>query len=543
MQKLQNQIANFAILVLGMLLCGMVSLLLGKELSWDLAYYHYYNAFAYLNPRAQLDYWDNIYIHQYINPAIDLLTYFLIQSISPVWSAFILGAIHGINICLIYLVSKSLIQNHYSKSIAVFLAFISINGPNALPEIGSFQNDSFISLFIFGHILLTFYAIRTTAFQTKLIWILFAGVLLGMGAGLKLTAGLFIPASLFALLILRLGWQTTTLLLGSLLLGIASGMLLTSGHWMYQMWTAHGNPVFPFFNNIFQSPDFSPIHWRDHRFLPRSISEHILFPFLFSWDGRSADVPFRDFRFSFIYILTLLSCIKLIKYSFFSKSQTQEREVKQNASIIHLKWWFFSFYLFSYVLWQAYFSIARYIIALEMLAPLVIYLLTINLFTKFIWRVSVLSIIFVTLNFFMQPVSTPRMQEFGITYFNVQLPKSINEVDNALVLIAHPVPVINANPRPQSYLIPFFPHTWQFIGVPFIGNKFIYNSNVMTYIQHKIKPHSPVYLLTTNFNLSAFLKVLPQFGLEKANTCEKVNSDRLSYTGENAWLCPLRVKN
>ena len=39
-----------------------------------------------------------------------------------------------------------------------------------------------------------------------------------------------------------------------MLIGFFSGFVLINGYWYYKIWTTFGNPVFPYFNNIFKSP-------------------------------------------------------------------------------------------------------------------------------------------------------------------------------------------------------------------------------------------------------------------------------------------------
>jgi hypothetical protein len=56
--------------------------------------------------------------------------------------------------------------------------------------------------------------------------------------------------------------------LAALAAGGLVGYLLTGGWWAWRMWTAFGNPVFPLFNDLFQSP-FAPLaSLHDPNFLP-----------------------------------------------------------------------------------------------------------------------------------------------------------------------------------------------------------------------------------------------------------------------------------
>jgi hypothetical protein len=116
------------ILILSMLLSGILSIYFGKELCWDLANYHFYNPFALLHARSTVDYWPNSNVHQYINPTIDLLSYFLIQNFTPRMSEFILGAIHGINLWLLFLIANRFLQGPYRTPLALLIALLGLYG-------------------------------------------------------------------------------------------------------------------------------------------------------------------------------------------------------------------------------------------------------------------------------------------------------------------------------------------------------------------------------------------------------------------------------
>src|SRR4051812_38905663 len=93
---------SFVVLCAGMVVCGLLAVTFGKELTWDVVSYHYYNAFAFLHHRWGHDYWPSNYIQMFINPLMDVLGYFLINHFIPVTAVFLLGAIHGINVWLMY---------------------------------------------------------------------------------------------------------------------------------------------------------------------------------------------------------------------------------------------------------------------------------------------------------------------------------------------------------------------------------------------------------------------------------------------------------
>lgn len=532
--KYCNHALLFSFAILG---SGLLSVYFGKELSWDIANYHYYAPYAFIYGRQNMDFWPSSYIHQYINPTIDFLSYFLITYFKSNTAEFILGAIHGINICLLFCIAKWCIHEKFGNLIAGFLAFIGIYGPTVYPGMGSFSNDNLITIFILSFILLQMITLDNYQATKKLSYknMVYSGILLGLGFGLKLTAGIFIFGGFCATILLPIPLRDRCKLI--IIWGTASifGMFCSAGYWMHLMWVQHHNPFFPFFNNIFQSPDFFTQSWRDTRFLPHNVLETLFYPFYFAWDGRIADNVFRDFRFPIIYSLFLLTGLNWLWKKI---SHTSFTPIK----LSHL--WFFTFFIFSYAIWQYYFSIARYIAALEMLSPLVIFLLVTQLTDKTSVRYAILFTLFYFLIFTMQPISMIRAPWYQSAYFNIQLPDSISKTPRATVLMAYPIYAMTRDPRPQHYFIPFLPSQWHFIGVPFANDK--YKGD--TIVNHKIqlslqKEKGKIYLLTSDTYMPIFYHFAKQFGLKHDGKCEPIYSDRQKVSNEGVLLCPVTLNS
>ena len=229
------------VIILGfsLLFCGYLSVYFGKELCWDLANYHYYNPYIFLHQRWSVDFWPTSYIHMYLTPSMDFLTYFLINSFSPKKSEFILGAIHGINFWLLFQIIYYSIErgksNFYQLGLSFLLTVLGLLGPTVLSGMGSFQNDNIVSIFILGFVLLQIIAFDVYAKGHKLSKriILFGGILLGVGIGLKFTAGLFFIGSGVAFLLLPIPLLDRIKWIFLVSLAVILGVLLSSGYWMW----------------------------------------------------------------------------------------------------------------------------------------------------------------------------------------------------------------------------------------------------------------------------------------------------------------------
>lgn len=521
---------NTIILCLSMLIGGFISVYFGKELNWDLANYHYYNPYYFLHQRWNIDYWPYANIHVHYTPTLDFLTYFLINHLSPKATTFIMGALHGINFWLLFCIARLCLKT-FTKTqpltlSALVISLLGVYGPTALPGIGSFQHDNLVSLFVLGFIFLQLTCLVRYA-ETKQ-WsyglLLSASVLLGIGVGCKLTAGLFVGANGVAFLLLPLPWRSRIKLMAVFASGVALGMLLSSGYWMLFLWQTYHNPFFPLWNGIFGSSDFPLYNWRDTRFLPKGWLQHWFFPFYFSLDGRTSDASFRDFRFATVYIMVVVSALFAIK------TKIQEK-VWPPLSLALL--WLLMFFIFSYVLWQCYFSIMRYIVVLEMLAPLIIYLLLYVCLRDALVRLALVAFIFWFIASTMIPAAMIRARWYDTDYFNVTLPSYVKEHPKATVLVAFPAYALHINPRPQSYLIPFFPAGWRFMGIPFPQDNYTIPPAIYALVKHE----KSLYLLASPAYMPKMVNTARKLGFPYQGTCSFITSDRQRMTNEAMLLC------
>jgi hypothetical protein len=133
---------------------------------------------------------------------------------------------------------------------------------------------------------------------------------------------------------------------------------------MLHMWHLTGNPLFPYFNDYWKSPLALPSPYRDLRFLPFHFWRRLFFPILFSIDWHVADdLGFQDIRVCVAYLAVIAAglCWALRRLS-------RAPLTLPAPTLVVIAWAALSYYA-----WLRFFGIYRYIIALEMLAPLVIF--------------------------------------------------------------------------------------------------------------------------------------------------------------------------
>ena len=181
--------------------------------------------------------------------------------------------------------------------------------------------------------------------------------------GLKLPEMPFCVGFAAALVVLggSLRHLTTRLIAGGI--GGALGFALFSAWWMLHIKALTGNPLFPYFNDYWHSPLVLAASYRDLRFVPTHFWRELFFPVLFSVDWHVADdLGFQDIRVLVAY-LTVIPAILI------GLARRQTRDPLVDAGVAMP---LFAFAALSYFAWLKMFSIYRYIILLEMLAPLLI---------------------------------------------------------------------------------------------------------------------------------------------------------------------------
>lgn len=527
MQKSRQLWLTCSIFVFGMFACGLLSICLGKELQWDLAAYHFYNPYAFLHQRDQIDYWPPSAIQMFLSPTIDLLGYFLIKHFTPITTEFFLGALHGINVGLLFCIARNLLANYVKNTVPLtatcfFVAFLGMYAPTVLPSIGGFFNDNVVSIFVLVFVWMLLHYL-SNSLQPKPIILAF--LVLGIAMGLKLTAAIYAIGALLALMVIvkKTGDERANFhWLIFAIFGLTLGLVLANGYWMWHLWQQYRNPFFPFYNKIFHSPFFPAINWQDKRFMPENWQQWLLFPFYFStWRKATTELYSADYRFVMIYILLIAFGVRFL----FGKKTHSVKFI-----------WFCSFFIFSYLAWEINFSILRYSSVLQMLAPVLIVLLICELLNTSIQRIAALASIFIFIFLTMHPMGVERVYAEGNDYFNVTIPAEIQTIDNATVLMPYAEFTARNRPNPNQYLIPFFPPHWRFGGVGFNRQGYIITPGLQDFMSHATEE---IFILAAENDMAKMYKVSEELNLHPANECFFITSDRQRLSQEKVMLCRL----
>lgn len=367
-----------AVVALALTVSGGVSVWLGQDLNFDLLSYHYYNGYALVEGRLDQDIAPAEW-HTYINPVMDAFYYVAMVGLPPRAFGFLMGAVHGLNVVLLYLVTLAVLaplEPRRARGAALLTALVGGVGPSAVSLLGTTMGNNLLSIPVLGSLLLLLWPTPEGRSPLEALpWssrrLLWAAALCGVSSGLRLTA----VADHLALLAVLIGFSAwkcprrvalrTTAWLAA---GSALGFLSVSGVWSAKLLARFGNPLFPFANQVFRSPFFDTEFLRDRRWVARGAWDYLSPPLDIALGrmDRLQEIGGRDARFLVLFV-ALLAVVVV----------AAARRARSGAGIgmTAAERFVVLYWLVAYGLWAATFYYYRYMITLELLAPLVLVVL------------------------------------------------------------------------------------------------------------------------------------------------------------------------
>lgn len=260
-----------------------VSFLLGKDLNWDFLNYHFYGPHLLLDGRLNKDYFAASF-QSYLNPAAHVPHYLMIRAgWGAVSISVVLVSFHVLNLVLIWVITRELLPKEGVFSVgflgaAVILAALA---PLYVTTVGSSFADPTTSVFVLAGIFCSLKTANSTQ-PYRVWWGVSTGVFLGLASGLKLTNGVLSVGVIVPLLACWMLQKRSKLpaMVAGVLAGFFFSVVVMHGYWSWLLWETFGNPVFPLLNQIFQSPDFPSVSYRDTRFLGDGWWGLVQLPFL-----------------------------------------------------------------------------------------------------------------------------------------------------------------------------------------------------------------------------------------------------------------------
>ncbi len=452
---------SFLLLTIGIILIsGALSLFLGQDLNFDLQNYHFYNGFAFLSSRLDTDI-APAGLQTYFNPFVDVFHYLGMTSLPPRFFGFVLGAVHGLSFpllaCLAYQVFRRSMGRAEARFSAVICGLIGLIGPDAVALLGTTFKDNLLAIPVIGAL---FLLVKSTATGesvfagrfplSRMFWV---SLLAGGTAGLKLTMLTYCVGFAWVLLPLaywewkRGDWSRPALLLGTFGLGSLAGFFLTDGYWAFLIARKFGNPIFPLANSVFHSryAAFSSFH--DTRWLADGFLGYLK-PFLYFANGRSfhfQEVSMRDFRCLLLFVGGVAVLMRT-GYRRLRRAQAPVPWHREEFVVV-------GFWIAAYAVWAKTFYYYRYFAALEVLAPIPLFIFLRQFVGGRKLKLAGLAILILLL-------ATTRHGNWGRgrwerDWSGTMLPTTSLAPNSLVILVS----------RPISFVIPYFPADTRFVHI------------------------------------------------------------------------------
>ncbi|MDR3518304.1 MAG: hypothetical protein P4M00_21120 [Azospirillaceae bacterium] len=507
---------------------GVLALCFGQDANWDLLNYHWYNAYALLTGRID---WDltPAQIPTFYNPAIDVPFYLANQVMAPRAVAFLLGSVQGLNFCLLYALALRVLRPGrpgLRLLTATGLALTGLLGGGALGLLATTFYDNILSLGLFASLLaIIAWWPRLTGrrFTAALGRAILCGLPVGCAMGLKqpnvvyslalCATVLLVPGSIPDRLRATVGFG----------LGVLLGVALFSGSWMGHLWVHYRNPLFPYMNNVFGSPFAAPSDYRDPWFLPQNSGELLGYAFKSAFDPlRIGEAWFRDIKIPLLAMalpgaLLLTAC---------RHRAPPPRLTEPIASRLVL-----GAIAFSFLVWLKMFAIYRYLIPIEMIAPLGLVVALDHLPLRAARRGAVMAVILITAQLAVSPADWGRVpwSDHWITL----RPPTIADPDHTMMLMG--------GYWATSFVLPFLPRQMPVVRLESSFAQPGSNNRFTELIRQRITAHDGAFaMLSTIPDTASAATAAAAYGLMlDATACQVIENNM----GEPLNFCTVRRRS
>ncbi len=360
----------------------------GQDVNWDQLNYHLIVPFLFLHGT----FWDSIApagIQSYLNPLVLVPQYIVIRLLPPLAAVTAIDVAQAMafviagRICL-RIAGPDPGEGGYASA---FLGFVlCLLSPMALSEAGTTIVDLITAVPVLLAYLLLLTRDDVAAPRHACVA---AGVLLGLAAGLKVTNMVFALGAPAFFLTGTAPTRRRVIGLAQLALGGVLGFLVIAGWWHLALWRRFGNPVFPYFNNVFHSPDFPPVENRDRNFETHSPWAMLSYPYYWLVGGSTTPIRLspasetdpKDARFAF----ALAGALAVSAIALFSRKRRFAPLARPETGLLLAC-------AIDYPVWLYAFGIHRYMIPLEILCGTVVLVLADWIATG-LWRARLLLVL------------------------------------------------------------------------------------------------------------------------------------------------------
>jgi hypothetical protein len=459
--------------------CGLKAVAIGQDVNYDALNYHIYNAWAFLNGRSFTDLFP-AGSQSLIDPLIDVPTYLLEAHTSPHTAAFTIGFEQGLGPVLAMVIVCRMMK---SPILGVLAGLTAAIAGGFASELGNDVGDALLAPVFALAVLFAFNAIRSRhsavpragdadgargplwrRLKPEYRWWLATGLVAGLGGGLKfaelpIAIGVILGTAVVAGPLRQRGLR----LLASSLGGVI-GLALTTGEWTIELWQHYGDP-FAFLGGPllgFADPYFvqsAPSGAAAVDPLPIRVIQYLWTPVqAFFHPLDFAELPVKEASLAIatamLFLLVIVAVISLLWRIASSRRPRRQgprsAATDLDAAAADFDWLMIVVLVVSVLVWADYLRIYRYLIPLEVVAPVLI----IAVFRRaaalmratrprMLLQTRVLPVFFVVVCVFSILTSAPSgywdRAPFGATWSSIATPKMLeNGKTNILVGLSSP---------------------------------------------------------------------------------------------------------
>jgi hypothetical protein len=364
----------------------------GQDFNFDQRNYHIGIPFLL----AHGTFWESVApagIQSYFNPYVLEIQFFAIRHLSGIGFGVTLAVVQSLAFIVAGLICADiakLADRSQAAALGVLGFALSLLAPIALSEAGTTLIDLITAVPVLAAYALLL--VRGRLFS-PLASATLAGALLGTATALKLTNAVFALGVVGFALAGPDGPRKRIVWLLACTVAAILAFAVVGGPWHLALWRRFGNPFFPFYNDIFRSPDFPPTAIHDERFLPHSFLAIWRYPLYWLLGGSptpgisspSSEAFFRDAR----WIIAVLGITFFLGAFLTFWSWARERLKEPATGLL------FAFTI-GYLVWLFEFGYQRYATSLDILCGAVLLSLAMALPAKRLRLPILLAIVLVS---------------------------------------------------------------------------------------------------------------------------------------------------
>lgn len=443
---------------------SLLNVVTPRDASFDVLNYHILNGWSAWNGRVGTD-MAAADLHSFFNPLYNMVWYPLLGLPTLIVGALI-GLVHGSVLILLYVLSARVLSalGHSNRATAVMVSLFGFMSTHVIEMMSSLRMDQGITaLFLLGLLSLVPADGKRVGWRSAMV----AAFCVGLAFGLKLTVICYVVGIAVAIIVAMDSRAERFKAVAAAGVAGLVGIALTGGWWYFTMWQSFGNPFFPMGNSIFQAPLGPAESFRDHRMLADSLWQAVLFPFIEIVRGGGSNASAALEPKPYLLAVTYLS-LPLVIAAMVYRTKIAARIGEASARVdLRPLLTVLAAAIATIILWATVFMIGRYIIAINMLGPLLL------VCAVQLWRpewlaykhfhlmgVLVLAIVFV--NKYPADLRHSQMESPFAPYLYVTPPASV-DFDDHLVVFAGNFPsafLVDGLPK-SAVFTSYYVQAWQ----------------------------------------------------------------------------------